>query len=146
MVEKEIYDNLRELYVLMAFGSHRLLGPYRLTLEQYDTLLTLEIESGWRMGDLTKKILSDNSKMTRIVDYLEGKGLAERCPDPDDRRAQQVYLTERGAALRDEIRQVYQAALGKWLAAFSDEQKRQAQILLNQFRDHMRTQLEDNDV
>jgi DNA-binding MarR family transcriptional regulator len=97
------------------------------------------------MGDLTKKILSDNSKMTRIVDYLESKSLAERRPDPEDRRAQQVYLTDKGAALREEIKQVYQAALRKWLAPFSEDQKREMQLLIKQFRDHMQTQLEDND-
>jgi DNA-binding MarR family transcriptional regulator len=129
----------------MAFDSHRLLRPHRLTLEQYDTLLILQRDEGWRMGDLTKKILSDNSKMTRIVDYLESKSLAERRPDPEDRRAQQVYLTDKGAALREEIKQVYQAALRKWLAPFSEDQKREMQLLIKQFRDHMQTQLEDND-
>jgi DNA-binding MarR family transcriptional regulator len=129
----------------MAFDNHRLLRPHRLTLEQYDTLLILQRDEGWRMGDLTKKILSDNSKMTRIVDYLESKSLAERRPDPEDRRAQQVYLTDKGAALREEIKQVYQAALRKWLAPFSEDQKREMQLLIKQFRDHMQTQLEDND-
>lgn len=145
MVEKEIYDDLRELYVLTAFAGHRLLEPYQLTVEQYDTLSLLEMESGWRMGDLARKILCDNSKMTRIVDYLEGSGLAERRPDPEDRRAQQVYLTEKGAAWRDEIREVYQAALRKWLAAFSEAQKNEVQALLKQFLEHMQMQLEDND-
>lgn len=140
MIEQEIYNDIRELIVLMAFGTQQLLRPYDLTVEQYDTLLVLQLDAGWRMGDLTQKILSDNSKMTRIVDYLEGNGWAERRPDPDDRRAQQVFLTTSGAALRDAVKVEHDALLQSWLSLFSAEQKAQLQAQLDQFRNHLRAQ------
>ncbi len=140
MIEQEIYNDIRELIVLMAFGTQQLLRPYDLTVEQYDTLLVLQLDAGWRMGDLTQKILSDNSKMTRIVDYLEGNGWAERRPDPDDRRAQQVFLTTSGAALRDAVKVEHDALLQSWLSLFSAEQKAQLQAQLDQFRNHLRVQ------
>lgn len=140
MIEQEIYNDIRELIVLMACGTQELLRPYHLTVEQYDTLLVLQLDAGWRMGDLTQKILSDNSKMTRIVDYLEGNGWAERRPDPDDRRAQQVFLTTSGAALRDAVKVEHDALLQSWLSLFSAEQKAQLQAQLDQFRNHLRAQ------
>lgn len=138
MIEKEIYNDIRELIVLMAFGTQQLLRPYQLTIEQFDTLLILQLDSGWRMGDLTQKILSDNSKMTRIVDFLQSNGWVERRPDPDDRRAQQVFLTTSGAALRDAVKVEHDALLQNWLSPFSTSQKSQLQDQLQQFRDHMR--------
>ena len=138
MIEKEIYNNLRELIVLMAFATQQLLRPYQLTVEQYDTLLILQLDAGWRMGDLTQKILSDNSKMTRIVDYLEKNGWAERRPDPDDRRAQQVFLTPAGQSLRDAVKAEHDGLLQTWLSLFSDGEREQLQNQLQQFRNHMR--------
>lgn len=48
------------------------------------------------MGDLAQKVLVDNSKMTRMVDYLESQSWAARRPDETDHRAQGVYLTAPG--------------------------------------------------
>jgi DNA-binding MarR family transcriptional regulator len=139
MIEQNIYDDLRELFVLLVYRMQEVLRPYQLTVEQHDTLQKLDLETGWRMGDLTRKTLSDNSKMTRTVDYLETNGWVERRPDPVDRRAQRVYLTESGAALRDEVKAEHDTALQNWLTQFSEEQKSQLQTLLTQFRDQMRT-------
>jgi DNA-binding MarR family transcriptional regulator len=144
MIEQDIYDNLRAAFVLLAWRTQDVLRPYQLTIAQFDTLLTLETGTGWRMGDLTQKILSDNSKMTRIVDYLEHNSWAERRPDPVDRRAQQVFLTESGATFRAEVQQRHGAALRHWLADFSDDQKDQLQSLLTQFQEQMREQFSDS--
>ena len=144
MIEKEIYDDLRELFVLMASNKQDFLRPYQLTIEQYDTLLILQRDSGWRMGDLTKKILSDNSKMTRIIDYLQKSGWAERKAHPEDRRAQLVFLTESGEILRDDIKIGHDNMLQSWLSPFTATQKSEMQILLQQFRNHMREQSTKN--
>ncbi len=140
MIEKGIYGDLRELIVLMAFGTQELLRPYQLTIEQYDTLLVLQTDAGWRMGDLTQKILSDNSKMTRIVDYLEKNNWVERRPDPDDRRAQQVFLTPSGESLRAIVKAAHDALLQSWMSLFPVEQKEQLHGLIRQLRDHIRAQ------
>ncbi|WP_181783633.1 MarR family winged helix-turn-helix transcriptional regulator, partial [Pseudonocardia pini] len=41
---------------------------------------------------------------TEVVDDLESRGLVERRPDPGDRRATLVALTEKGTELFGEIR------------------------------------------
>jgi DNA-binding MarR family transcriptional regulator len=41
---------------------------------------------------------------TEVVDGLEARGLAERRPDPGDRRATLVEVTEHGAGVLDAIR------------------------------------------
>jgi len=41
---------------------------------------------------------------TEVVDALESRGLVQRRPDPDDRRATLVALTEHGTSVLDAIR------------------------------------------
>lgn len=143
MIEKEVYDRLREVLVLLAFSGDEVLRPYQLTLEQYDTLLHLATDSGWRMGDLAQKVLVDNSKMTRMVDYLESQGWAERRPDETDRRAYRVYLTAAGETHRLAAQTAHDAALQTWLAVFSAAEKDELLTRLVHLRQHLHTQIKD---
>jgi DNA-binding MarR family transcriptional regulator len=42
--------------------------------------------------------------MVAVIDELEARGLAERRPDPADRRARRVFLTEQGEQTLERIR------------------------------------------
>ena len=55
---------------------------------------------GVRMGDLAEHWGCDASYVTSVVDGLQERGLAERQPDPTDRRVRTVVLTARGRARR----------------------------------------------
>lgn len=139
-MEKEIFTSLRELTVLLQWEMTRVLRPFHLTPEQFDTLLLLQSDSGWRMGDLSNRLLCDNSKMTRIVDYLAENGWAERQPDPEDRRAQQVFLTVAGATQRDAAQLAHQATLQASLTQLDVAQQAQLLALLTTWRSDISTE------
>ena len=50
-------------------------------------------------GELATKVELSSAAMTNRLDRLEDADLIRRLPDPDDRRAVQVELTKKGAAL-----------------------------------------------
>lgn len=56
----------------------------------------LELEDGLRLTDLAARAGITAQSMGELVDDLEAKGYVERQPDPEDRRAKRIYLTERG--------------------------------------------------
>jgi DNA-binding MarR family transcriptional regulator len=56
----------------------------------------LELEDGLRLTDLATRAGITAQSMGELVDDLEKKGYLERRPDPDDRRAKRIYLTNRG--------------------------------------------------
>ena len=56
----------------------------------------LELEDGLRLTDLATRAGITVQSMGEFVDDLEAKGYLERRPDPDDRRAKRIYLTDRG--------------------------------------------------
>ncbi len=56
----------------------------------------LELEDGLRLTDLASRAGITAQSMGELVDDLEVKGYVERRPDPGDRRAKRIHLTERG--------------------------------------------------
>jgi DNA-binding MarR family transcriptional regulator len=59
--------------------------------------------------------------MVQVVDYLEGRGYVERAPDPTDRRAKLVRLTERGRAADRAGRAHLQAIEAEWSLLLGEE-------------------------
>lgn len=134
MIEQTIFHTLRELLVLLQFGNGEAIRPFHLTVIQFDTLTVLSQSDGQRMGELCNRLLTDNSKMTRVIDALEGRGLARREADPTDRRAQVVFLTEAGSVLREEVTAVHQTYLQTQFDQLSTAQKEQLASLLTTLR------------
>lgn len=56
----------------------------------------LELEDGLRLTDLAACAGITAQSMGELVDDLEARGYLERRPDPSDRRAKRIYLTDRG--------------------------------------------------
>jgi DNA-binding MarR family transcriptional regulator len=56
----------------------------------------LELEDGLRLTDIAARAGITAQSAGELVDDLESKGYLERRPDPVDRRAKRIYLTERG--------------------------------------------------
>jgi DNA-binding MarR family transcriptional regulator len=63
-------------------------------------LVPLLEEDGLRMGELARRSRLSKQTMTTMVRLVERDGLVARRPDPDDRRAARVYLTERAKAFQ----------------------------------------------
>jgi DNA-binding MarR family transcriptional regulator len=59
-------------------------------------------EQGTNPSDLAQSSLITSGAMTARLDRLARGGLIRRAPDPSDRRAVRVHLTERGERLAEE--------------------------------------------
>jgi MarR family transcriptional regulator, organic hydroperoxide resistance regulator len=103
-------DDAREAWLLMSeifWGSRRdwvaKLGELGLAPMQAMALRHLDPESPMPMGALADALRCDNSNVTGITDRLEGAGLVERRPVPNDRRVKGLVLTDRGREMRTEV-------------------------------------------
>ena len=101
---------LDRLGVLMDTFQKETLEPFELTPSDYAVLSTLR-----RAGppyqlspsDLYTTLERSSGGMTKMLKRLEGLGLIERIPDPEDRRSTRVLLTESGVALQEEVFNVF---------------------------------------
>ena len=57
-----------------------------------------------RLSELSDRLQIAARSTTEVIDALEARGLVGRRPDPGDRRATLVELTEHGAQMLDAIR------------------------------------------
>ncbi|MBI1297285.1 MarR family transcriptional regulator [bacterium] len=138
-----LYNTLRETLVYLEVGGSHTLQAFDLSVAHYDLLRLLSTAQGQRMGVLVDRLLSDNSKMTRMVDQLEARGLAQRRRDEDDRRAMQVYLTPAGAELRTQAVEAHDRYLQQVFGVLSEEQQPIFGELLAQVRWQAQSILEE---
>ena len=72
--------------------------PAGLDMPTADLLVRLakSADCGIRGVEISEQCLMTATRVSRLVDRAEAAGYVERRPDPDDRRAQHVVLTEKG--------------------------------------------------
>ena len=88
-----------------AFGSRlaQELRPHGVGIGQWAVLMHLWAHDGMTQAQLARRVPIEQPTMVRTIDRMERDGLVTRSPDPSDRRAIRISLTERGSALRDEL-------------------------------------------
>ncbi|MCI3244935.1 MarR family winged helix-turn-helix transcriptional regulator [Streptomyces spinosisporus] len=79
---------------------------------------------------LAQQVHLDRTVMTYLLDDLESDGLITRRPDPRDRRARQVVITDEGRARLQRAREALEVAEGRLLSALGDDDADQLRRLL----------------
>lgn len=80
---------------------------------------------GLRLGALAEWLQIAPRSATEVVDALEELGLVERTPDPADRRAVRVALTDQGRTVAQEIREARRAQTETILDELSEQDRAQ---------------------
>jgi DNA-binding MarR family transcriptional regulator len=91
-----------------------------LTLSQWSALVTIELHSKLRIGDLAEREGVSPPTATRLVASLEERGLVERETDSADRRSSYVSVTLAGSEQLAWARRVRTAKLAQRLATLCD--------------------------
>lgn len=92
--------------------------PTRLT-----AMASLEFSGPMRPGDLAARLSISAASMSRLTEAMVEGGWVERAPDPDDRRACLLNLSEHGSAALTAMRQEGTSWLSKDIAALPTEQQ-----------------------
>ena len=79
------------------------LRPFDVGIGQWAVLLHLWGNDGMTQAQLARRVAIEQPTMVRTIDRMERDGLVARAPDPNDKRASRITLTERGWALRDAL-------------------------------------------
>jgi DNA-binding MarR family transcriptional regulator len=87
---------------------------------------------GSRLTDLAERAQITKQSMGYLVDYLEERGYLERRPDPTDRRAALVCLTERGWAQVRAALAIIAALEAEWTRALGKKRMEQLRELLTE--------------
>jgi DNA-binding MarR family transcriptional regulator len=103
--------DLKRQFVAQLIESSRLLRNYidnraksrGTTRAQWIVLFRLREQEGLSQVDLADVLELQPISLVRLLDRLVEHGLLERRPDPRDRRANRLFLTEAGRQLVDDL-------------------------------------------
>ena len=126
--EGEILDRILEIQRRMHAHFEETAQEFGLSSAQAHALHFFQRPKPMRAA--AERMRCDASYITHLTDDLEALGLAERRPDPDDRRVKQVALTETGLAKHRELLE----ALKESNPAFSELDADERQTFLDLLR------------
>ncbi len=83
----------------------RKLKKWGLSHQQYNVMRILrgQYPNAASVGLVLSRMLEPSSNITRLVDKLEAKKLVSRCENKDNRRMQELRITDAGLKLLEEI-------------------------------------------
>lgn len=110
-----------------------------LTLAQGRALLHLARHQGISQVALAQVLEIQPITLLRHIDRLEEAGLVARRPNPNDRRAQQLYLTENGTALIAEIVALGQSLTDLAMTGLSETDRNRLFKMLGRIKSNLST-------
>ena len=109
----------------------RLQGRFDTTLPRFDLMSQLwRYPAGLKMNELSRHLMVTGGNVTGIVDLLENDGLAERTPEPADRRAYRVRLTRAGRKAFGEMARAHEGWIVELLGGLSRKEQADTYRLL----------------
>ncbi|MEV0130182.1 MarR family transcriptional regulator [Dactylosporangium sp. NPDC050688] len=110
--------------------THETLEPIGITPGQSRAVAVLMRHGVMRLSELSEHLRIAPRSTTEVVDGLQERGLVERRPDPADRRATLVALTDAGQATAGAIRAARHAEAERFFAGLdADDRETLARIL-----------------
>ncbi|MCK8045384.1 MarR family transcriptional regulator [Shewanella sp. 1CM18E] len=124
-------DLVSHLNVDLQNALDQRLKRYELDIKLWPVLFSLWQEEGVTQTALSKRCDVANYTMTRLLDQLQQQGLITRHQDAENRRAFQIYLTDNGKALEQDLVREAERVNEAFLDNLEYEERAQFLLLLN---------------
>lgn len=115
--------------------SQATLAPWDITPGHLRALHVLGRHGAMRLSGLSDHLHIAPRSATEVVDALESRGLVGRRPDPGDRRATLVEMTEHGASVMNAIRAARGSEAERTFSRLSAADRDQLARILRQLLD-----------
>lgn len=133
----------RERYgFLLAMAAHRMrsrfeeeLEPIGLQLKHCQVLAMTNHFGPVPQQRLAESSCIDRTSMVGLLDEMERRDLVQRHPDPIDRRARRIHLTEHGQEMLAKANEIVRGIEDECLAPLSVEEREQLKEMLQRIVD-----------
>jgi DNA-binding MarR family transcriptional regulator len=123
MVRKAARPDLAAMLVQLArqttAAEQPVLAAHGLSMWGYIVLSALDHSSIRTQAALAELIGADKTRIIATLDQLQEHGYIERIPDPEDRRARLLAITESGRSIKDAAQVDIQRSEEHWLGQLS---------------------------
>ena len=122
----------------LRHGFDLLLEPFGLTGVQFALLQRLSRVDGLVQADLGRRMAIEPATLTGIVQRLERDGWVRRDCDPENRRLQRVWLTDKARDAMPALLRVQAHRRRRILSGFSQEELASFEVLLERLEANLR--------
>jgi DNA-binding MarR family transcriptional regulator len=129
---------LQRAHRRLRIAHNEALRPFDLTIAHIAVLGLLAERGDLSQRQLIEIMDADKSTMVYLIDQLEKLDLAERRPDPADRRAHAVHLTEAGRIRLIQVGGLVKRVEDDFLTPLSGRERAQLGDMLRRIADHVR--------
>lgn len=102
-MRRRVIPLARRLHQVCSAVAAEVLEPEEITALEYGALAWLQDEPDMDQNALAARMGIDRTTASMLVSSLEERGFVDRRPNPLDRRARLLRLTETGGALREQL-------------------------------------------
>ncbi|WP_312856699.1 MarR family winged helix-turn-helix transcriptional regulator [Arthrobacter mobilis] len=131
MADENLLDSFWAVARQLRRRSREALAPWDVSPSQSRALGVLRRHGPLRLGELSERLHIVPRSATEVVDGLQERGWCVREPDPADRRATVVSLTEAGRALADAIRAAQQEQARNYFGVLGTDERAELAALLD---------------
>jgi len=105
MTEHDVFHGVLRMAEVFSRALSDILQPFRLTLSQYNVLQTLRGtgSEGLTCGEVSERLSTRDSDITRLLDRLELLGFIARRRERPDRRVVRTQITAEGTGVLDAV-------------------------------------------
>jgi DNA-binding MarR family transcriptional regulator len=100
-LDKKVFDRnigflVSDIARLIGVEYNRIMKPMGLTTPQFRMIMQLQRQDGVTQSSLANILAVGKVSTSGLIDRLEQSGWIERRADPNDRRSNLIYLTDKG--------------------------------------------------
>ena len=136
--EAKVATTLMRFHSRLERRMAEALGTHGLTLPQFDVLATLWHGEGITQQELAERLLVTKGNVVGLIDRVSTAGWVERHPDPEDRRANRLYLTDAGRQILAEASPCQTALIQSVYGTLTEGELKQLHELLVRIEDTCR--------
>lgn len=136
MAREDLAARFARITRRLADAERSVLGRHGLSMWQYIVLSQLAREPAPAQLTLAQAIGYDKTRLISLLDELEQRALILREPDPHDRRARTIALTQAGVRLHATAQRDIHAVEDKLLDALDITERQALQAALSRLDQH----------
>ncbi|MDD4250407.1 MAG: MarR family transcriptional regulator [Methanosarcina sp.] len=125
------------IYRYQRIFLNKELEPYGIGNGQFSFMMSLYLKDGVKQETLSRTYKLDKATVAKAIKKLEDTGYVYRKQDAEDKRAYNVFLTEKGKDIGAKMKEI---AI-KWddivIAGFSEEEKRLSAAFLERMEQNI---------
>ena len=142
--KREIAFTIMDVARMLRTYADQRARQFGVSRAQWGVLVRLDRQEGLKQSELAELLDLQPISLTRLLDRLAGNGLIERRPDPNDRRANRLYLKPAARPLLEELATLGAGMMEEVMAGLDGETNERLLLILARMKDNLRSAINNH--